>query len=68
MHERDLYSSKQIALPFPQFVVFYNGTKEEQQKRMCILINKMVEAGLSQRLEKLSDPVFLKEMFEYFNI
>ena len=195
VHERDLYSSKQIALPFPQFVVFYNGTKEEpekkmlylheafptgmpsdeaaldcravilninighnkkimqrcrkleeyaifiskirsyrkrnysiekaidmavddcinegvletilrenreevcsmllteydeqahienereiakeegreegreeQQKRMCILIDKMVEAGLSQRLAKLSDPVFLQEMFEYFNI
>jgi len=187
VHERDIYSSKRIALPFPQFVVFYNGTKEEperqvlylhesfpesmssedaaldcravilninighnkkimqkcrkleeyaifigkireyakkdytiekaidmavnecikegilevilrenreevcsmllteydeqahienereiakteEQQRMCTLVKKMVEAGMGAELEKLSDPVFLQEMFKYYKI
>ena len=26
---KDLYSSKRISLPYPSFIVFYNGTKKE---------------------------------------
>ena len=37
IHDRDLYSSKRIALPFPQFVVFYNGTKEEPERQVLYL-------------------------------
>ena len=29
---KDLYSEKLIELPYPQFVVFYNGTKEEPER------------------------------------
>ncbi len=42
--------------------------REEEQKRMCDLIEKMVESGQSKQLEKLGDPVFLQEMYKYFNI
>ena len=31
--KKDLYSSRQIKLPVPQFVVFYNGTEEEADRR-----------------------------------
>ena len=37
VHDRDLYSSKRIPLPFPQFVVFYNGTKEEPERQIFYL-------------------------------
>lgn len=37
VHERDIYSSKRIALPFPQFVVFYNGKKEEPERQILHL-------------------------------
>ena len=44
VHERDLYSSKRIALPFPQFVVFYNGTKEEPERQVFYLHESFPEA------------------------
>lgn len=34
---RDIYSSKQILLSYPQFVVFYNGTKEEPERQVLHL-------------------------------
>lgn len=34
---KDIYSSRQIPLPFPQFVVFYNGTKEEPERQVLHL-------------------------------
>lgn len=37
VHDRDIYSSRQLALPFPQFVVFYNGTKEEPEQQLLYL-------------------------------
>lgn len=36
-NRRDIYSSKLIKLPFPQFVVFYNGTKEEPERQVLHL-------------------------------
>ena len=30
----DIYSSKLIKLPFPQFVVFYNGTKQQPERQV----------------------------------
>lgn len=35
--DRDIYSSRQIQLPFPQFVVFYNGRKEEPEQQILYL-------------------------------
>ena len=34
---KDLYSEKLIELPYPQFVVFYNGTKEEPERQVLEL-------------------------------
>lgn len=31
-NRKDLYSAKLIEIPYPQFVVFYNGTKEEPER------------------------------------
>lgn len=36
-NQTDLYSSKIIPLPYPQFVVFYNGTKEEPERQILEL-------------------------------
>lgn len=33
----DVYSSKRLELPFPQFVVFYNGTREEPERQVLHL-------------------------------
>ena len=35
--DSDIYSSKLLKLPFPQFVVFYNGTKEEPERQVLHL-------------------------------
>lgn len=34
---KDLYSEKLINLPYPQFIVFYNGTKEEPERQILEL-------------------------------
>ena len=34
---KDIYSSKIIELPYPQFVVFYNGMKEEPERQVLEL-------------------------------
>lgn len=36
-NKQDLYSSKMIELPYPQFIVFYNGTKEEPEQQVLEL-------------------------------
>lgn len=36
-NHKDIYSSKVIELPYPQFVVFYNGTKEEPERQVLKL-------------------------------
>lgn len=45
----DLYGSKQIPLPFPFYVVFYNGKKEEEEYR---------ELKLSDAFKKTVDTTF----------
>jgi len=44
VHERNLYSSKRISLPFPQFVVFYNGTNEEPERQVIYLHESFPDA------------------------
>lgn len=34
-HDIDIYTSSQVKLPIPQYIVFYNGTRKEPEK--CIL-------------------------------
>lgn len=41
---KDLYSSKQIKLPFPQFVIFYNGRKNQPERRVLHLHDAFPEA------------------------
>lgn len=36
-HRKDIYSSKIIKLPYPQFIVFYNGTEEEPERQILEL-------------------------------
>ena len=36
-NEKKIYSSKLIELPYPQFVVFYNGTTEEPERQVLEL-------------------------------
>ncbi len=36
-NQKDIYSSRIIELPYPQFIVFYNGTKEEPERQVLQL-------------------------------
>ena len=36
-NEKKLYSSKKIELPYPQFIVFYNGTAKEPERQVLEL-------------------------------
>ena len=38
-NEKKLYSGKLIKLPYPQFIVFYNGTMEEPERQVLELSN-----------------------------
>ena len=51
-HHTDLYSSKKILLPTPQFVIFYNGTEDEPDRKEMRLSDAFVgEAGYGSCLE-----------------
>ena len=50
IRDQDLYSSRQIKLPTPRFVVFYNGTEPQPQKQVL---------KLSDAFEKQLDDVEL---------
>lgn len=56
--EQSLYGSKQIPLPTPQCVVFYNGAKEEPEERILNLsdafISREREADLELRVRMLN--------------
>lgn len=36
-NEKKIYSGKRLELPYPQFVVFYNGTKDEPERQVLKL-------------------------------
>ena len=42
-NEKKLYSSKKIELPYPQFVVFYNGTASEPERQVLELSDAFPE-------------------------
>lgn len=48
---RTLYSSKQIKIPVPRFVVFYNGTQEQPERRLLKLSDAFEKKVLSPELE-----------------
>ena len=56
--ERGLYGSRQILLPTPQCLVFYNGTQREPEEQILNLsdafINKDREADLELRVRMLN--------------
>ena len=47
--DKDLYSSKQIKLPFPQFVVFYNGTRLQPERQVFHLHSAFPE-GMNREI------------------
>lgn len=34
---KDLYSTRRLMIPFPQFIIFYNGTKEQSERKLLKL-------------------------------
>ena len=59
IRDQDLYSSRQIKLPTPRFVVFYNGTEPQPQKQVL---------KLSDAFEKQLDDVELELTVTIYNI
>lgn len=46
-NEKKLYSGKRIDLPYPQFIVFYNGTSQESE-RQILELNESFPKGTSK--------------------
>lgn len=42
-NRQDIYSSRRIKLPYPQFVVFYNGTKDEPERQVLQMCDSYPE-------------------------
>ena len=59
MKDQDIYSSRQIKLPTPKFVVFYNGTDEQPEKQTL---------RLSDAYEKQLEEVELELTVTVYNI
>ena len=59
MKDQDIYSSRQIKLPTPKFVVFYNGTAEQPEKQIL---------RLSDAYEKQLEEVELELTVTVYNI
>ena len=47
----DLYSSVQLKLPMPQYIVFYNGSKEEPDRQVLRLSDSFTKNGKEACLE-----------------
>ena len=43
--KRKLYSTSQLEIPFPQYIVFYNGTEERPEREELKLSNLFIENG-----------------------
>ncbi len=56
--KRDLYSGKRIQIPAPCFVVFYNGTEEQPERKILRLSESFYrqteEAGLELTVLQLN--------------
>jgi len=59
MKDQDIYSSRQIKLPTPKFVVFYNGTDEQPEKQIL---------RLSDAYEKQLEEIELELTVTVYNI
>lgn len=44
----NIYGSKRIALPFPQYIIFYNGTEEQPERSVLRLSDSFVTAGIAK--------------------
>jgi hypothetical protein len=49
--ELDIYSSTQLKLPTPQYIVFYNGTREEEERTELKLSSSYIKGGKGNCLE-----------------
>jgi hypothetical protein len=47
----DIYSSTQLKLPTPQYIVFYNGTREEDERTELRLSSSYIKSGKGNCLE-----------------
>ena len=50
-HCLDLYSSVQLRLPMPQYIVFYNGSREEPDRQILRLSDSFAKNGKESCLE-----------------
>ena len=49
LNHLDIYSSKRIALPLPQYYVFYNGTKNMPDESRILLTDSMTHPDAAQK-------------------
>lgn len=45
-----IYGTKQILLPTPQYIVFYNGTREEPDRAVLTAVDECIEKGILKEL------------------
>jgi hypothetical protein len=51
----DLYGSKQLSLPFPQYVIFYNGTSEKPEREVMKLSDSFAKAPHTMGIDGMSE-------------
>ena len=63
-NEKKLYSSKRIELPYPQFIVFYNGTANEPE-RQVLELNDAFPKGMSKESAAIQcrDIILIEQLF-----
>ncbi len=54
VNERNLFSTQEICLPKPYFVVFYNGT-EDQPERQMLRLSVLYEPKLNREIIRMAD-------------
>lgn len=59
----DIYSRRQIRIPKPVFIVFYNGMEDQEERRVLKLSDSFLSNGCGQYSEKSGQTSLLSEAF-----
>lgn len=47
INDKDIYSSRLLKLPLPQFIIFYNGNQQEPERRELLLSDSFKREGVN---------------------
>ncbi len=65
LHKLNVYSSKQIFLPTPRYIVFYNGPKEQEERKLLKLSDSFIKKLEIEKPSLECTALFLNINFGY---